>query len=349
MPLPLPTPARFCPRCGVARPETGAGVRCATEGCGYAWYPDPKVAVGVVAERDGRILLVRRNHEPALGRWAFPSGFVDAGEVLEDAARRETREEAGVEVRIDRLLGAWSSPDDPVVFVAYAATVPAGAADPVAGDEALEVAYFDADALPPLAFDHDLDVVEAWRAGRAPAPPRPAPLEPRPMTLLQQRGIEADVLVPFIRRLEGELGIERAHAIARETIEAIARQQGHDVAEALGRRDLAGFVQVKDSWGGAGGDLAIETLQQDATRLDFNVVGCRFAEMYRRMGAADLGFLLSCSRDFALSEGYSDGLHLERTQTIMQGAAYCDFRYRLAQTAPMREDAPGGEATPPTD
>ncbi|MSP23287.1 MAG: hypothetical protein EXR66_09905, partial [Dehalococcoidia bacterium] len=141
----------------------------------------------------------------------------------------------------------------------------------------------------------------------------------------------------------------RAHAIARETIEEIARQQGRDVAAALGRTDLGGFVQVKDSWGGAGGDLAIETLREDAERLDFNVVGCRFAEMYRRMRAADLGFLLSCNRDFALSEGYSDGLHLDRSQTIMQGAAYCDFRYRLAQTAPMREDAPGGETPPPTD
>ncbi len=348
MPLPLPTPARYCPRCGVALPAPRdsaptAGTRCATEGCGYAWYPDPKVAVGVVAERDGRILLVRRNHEPAFGRWAFPSGFVDAGEILTDAAQRETREEAGIDVHIDRLLGAWSAPDDPVVFIAYAGTLAPG--DPVAGAEASEVAFFAPDALPPLAFDHDAEVIAAWRAGHEGSPT----IDARPISLLQQRGIEADVLVPFIRRLETELGVEQAHTLARETIEAIARQQGSDVAEALGRADLPGFAQVKDSWGGAGGDLAIETLQQDGERLEFNVVGCRFAEMYRRMGAADLGFLLSCSRDFALSEGYSAGLHLDRTQTIMQGAAYCDFRYRLAQTAPVREDARGGEAAPPTD
>ncbi|RJQ07616.1 MAG: NUDIX domain-containing protein [Dehalococcoidia bacterium] len=341
MPLPLPTPAQHCPRCGAAFAAPAAGARCATEGCGYAWYSDPKVAVGVVAERDGRILLVRRNHEPALDRWAFPSGFVDAGEILTDAARRETREEAGVDVHIDRLLGVWSAPDDPVVFVAYAGTLASG--DPVAGDEAREVAFFTPDALPPLAFDHDPEVIDAWRATRG-----DTLTAARPISLLQQRGIEADVLVPLIRRLEIELGTERAHTIARETIEAIARQQGRDVAAALGRADLPGFAHVKDSWGGAGGDLAIETLQQDSDRLEFNVVGCRFAEMYRRMGAADLGFLLSCSRDFALSEGYSAGLHLDRTQTIMQGAAYCDFRYRLAHTAPVREDARGGEAAPPT-
>lgn len=170
---------------------------------------------------------------------------------------------------------------------------------------------------------------------------------PRPITLLQQRGIEAEVLIPVIRRLEAEMGRERAHAIAREVIEEIARQQGRHVSEVLGRSDIEGFTHVKDSWGGAGGDLTIETLRQDGEHLDFNVVGCRFAEMYRGMGASDLGFLLSCSRDFSLSEGYSDALQLERSQTIMQGAAYCDFRYRLARHNDVSEDARAGASVEP--
>ncbi len=175
---------------------------------------------------------------------------------------------------------------------------------------------------------------------------RQHPDTPRPVTLLQQRGIEAEVLIPLIRRLEAELGEERAHRIAAETIRDIARQQGRHVREALGRDDLEGFTHVKDTWSGAGGDLTIETLRQDGERLDFNVVGCRFAEMYRQLGASDLGFLLSCGRDFALSEGYSDDLVLERTQTIMQGAAYCDFRYRVADGD---EQAPASEVTETTD
>src|SRR5205809_4595235 len=96
------------------------------------------------------------------------------------------------------------------------------------------------------------------------------------LTLLQRRGIEAEVLIPFIRRLEQELGVERAHTLARETIEAIAREQGADVAEALRREDLEGFQQVRDSWGGAGGDLTIEPVRADAEHLDFNVTQCRF-------------------------------------------------------------------------
>lgn len=155
----MPTPARFCPRCGAALPTDG---RCPDDG--YRWFPDPKVAVGVLLEdRDGRILLVRRNHEPAYGQWAFPSGFVDAGEVLEEAAMREVREEAVVEATLDRLIGAWSQPDSAVVFIAYAGRLLRGNATP--GDEAIEVGWFAVDALPELAFAHDADVVAAWQSG----------------------------------------------------------------------------------------------------------------------------------------------------------------------------------------
>ena len=149
---------------------------------------------------------------------------------------------------------------------------------------------------------------------------------PLPFSLLQRRGIEAEVLIPLIRRLEQELGAERAHQIARETIAQIAREQGEAVSQALGRDDLEGFHSVRDTWSGAGGDLTLETLREDGEALHFNVTRCRFAELYERLGARDLGFLLSCSRDFTLSEGYSPRLHLERTQTIMQGAPFCDFR-----------------------
>jgi hypothetical protein len=174
---------------------------------------------------------------------------------------------------------------------------------------------------------------------------RPEPREPvrDALSLLQRRGIEAEVLIPLIRRLEDELGRERAHEIARETIAEIAREQGRAVAQALGRADLEGFHEVKDTWSGAGGDLVIDTLREDDSHLDFNVTRCRFAEMYERLGARDLGALLSCGRDFTLSEGYSSDLELVRTQTIMDGAAFCDFRYRYRPAEGLREDASSGD------
>ena len=169
----------YCPRCAAAlEAGRGPGGLPACPRCGFVRHDDPKLAAGVVAERGGKVLLVRRNHEPMYGRWTFPSGFVDAGETVEAAAAREAREETGAEVTIERLLGVWSAAGDPVVFVAYAGRAEG---EPSAGDEALEVGLFAPDALPDLAFPHDAAILaawEAWRSGRASATMAPAAAEP---------------------------------------------------------------------------------------------------------------------------------------------------------------------------
>jgi len=156
-------PARFCPQCGtpLRRRLAFGHTRKVCPRCDYVYFNDPKVAVGVVAERRGRLLLVRRNHEPHLGEWSFPSGYVDAGEVLEEAAVREAKEETGLDVRIDRLLGAWSTRGERVIFIAYAARVTGGRIE--VGPECMEVRFFPPDALPPLAFPHDQAIMRAWR------------------------------------------------------------------------------------------------------------------------------------------------------------------------------------------
>ena len=115
----------------------------------------------MLASRRGRLLLVRRNHEPRLGEWSFPSGFVDAGEALEEAATRETKEQTGLDVRIERLLGAYSRPGERVIFIAYAARVTSGRIE--VGPECQDVRFFPPDALPHLAFPHDPAILRAWR------------------------------------------------------------------------------------------------------------------------------------------------------------------------------------------
>ena len=154
----------FCPRCG-ERLDPGGGPdgRAACPSCRFVRYANPRLAAGVVVDLGGRILLVRRNHEPMYGRWSFPSGFVDAGETVEAAAAREVREETFVEVRIERLVGIYSEPRNAVVFVAYAGTATGG--EPRAGDEALEVGLFEPQALPDLAFPHDGAILREWRRG----------------------------------------------------------------------------------------------------------------------------------------------------------------------------------------
>ncbi len=158
-------PARFCPQCGtpLRRRLAFGHRRHVCPQCSYVHFNDPKVAVGVVAQRRGRLLLVRRNHEPRLGEWSFPSGYVDAGEVLEEAAVRETKEETGLDVRIQRLLGAYSAAGERVIFIAYAGRVTGGQIE--VGAECQDVRFFPPDSLPPLAFSHDAAILRAWRLG----------------------------------------------------------------------------------------------------------------------------------------------------------------------------------------
>ncbi len=185
----LPQPARFCPQCGTGlEPGWQGRPRCPAEGHDYTWHPDPKVGTGVVVhDDDGRILLVRRNHEPRMGLWAFPSGFVDAGEVVEEAALREVWEETGVEVRLDGLLGVYSAAGNPVIFIAYSGALVAGT--PEAGDEAYEVGLFPPDALPPLAFDHDGEIIAAWRARPDAATGTPTNTNPTNITTESDRNV----------------------------------------------------------------------------------------------------------------------------------------------------------------
>ena len=79
--------------------------------------------------------------------------------------------------------------------------------------------------------------------------------------------------------------------------------------------------------------LVTDVLKATDTEFDLNVRRCRYAEMYREMGLGHIGHLLSCNRDFVFCRGYDARIALERTQTLMQGASHCDFRYRLKEPA----------------
>ena len=128
---------------------------------GFIHYTGPKVAVGVIISRDGAILLNRRDIEPGRGLWSFPSGYVDVGEALTEAARREVREETGLDVDIGPLVGVYDNPKRPVVFIVYAATAARGEAE--AGQEVQEVGYFLPNELPAMAFDHDERIISDWQ------------------------------------------------------------------------------------------------------------------------------------------------------------------------------------------
>lgn len=147
------------------------------------------------------------------------------------------------------------------------------------------------------------------------------------ISLLHQREIEARVIGPLVRAFAEEVGPDRALAVLRRVVVDLARRGGEDLAERLGADSLEAFAGALDLWR-ENDALRIEMLEQSDDRLSFNVVRCRYAEMYRALGLADLGASLSCQRDFALIEGFNPDIKLERSQTLMEGAPHCDFRFR---------------------
>jgi len=77
----------------------------------------------------------------------------------------------------------------------------------------------------------------------------------------------------------------------------------------------------------AGDALDYQVVKQSTDAFEVDVTGCRYAQFYKELGLPELGFLLVCSSDFPMAEGFSPDIRLTRTQTIMQGASHCDFRY----------------------
>ncbi len=156
-------PTLFCQQCGgpTAEQVDEGRLRPVCTVCGAVTYFDPKLAVAVLIERDGRILLGQRGEgtrEP--GKWSFPAGFVDRGEPVEAAAVREVREEVGLTVELGELFGLYSEAGETVVLAVFAAASAEG--EPVAADDLVAVGWFGPDHLPELAFDHDRRIIAKW-------------------------------------------------------------------------------------------------------------------------------------------------------------------------------------------
>ncbi|HZX84133.1 MAG TPA: L-2-amino-thiazoline-4-carboxylic acid hydrolase [Reyranella sp.] len=146
--------------------------------------------------------------------------------------------------------------------------------------------------------------------------------------MLQKRTIEAEILKEVYLTLKESHGEEVAKRTIAESVRRSAIEQARAFAAAApGGTSLKAFQDVMPLWT-KGGALEIEVKEQSAETFAFDVVRCRYAETYKAMGLGEIGHLLSCNRDGAFCEGYDPRLKLERTQTIMQGASHCDFRYR---------------------
>jgi len=145
--------------------------------------------------------------------------------------------------------------------------------------------------------------------------------------VIEQAKIQARVLVPLVKALQAELGEERANDLVRRALGDAYRNLGERWWRAQHSEHLGdNLASAFDAY--AGGDaLDYEVLRQSADAFEVNVTGCRFAQFYKELGVPELGFLLVCGADFPMAEGFGGDVKLTRTQTIMQGAGHCDFRY----------------------
>ena len=127
-------------------------------------YLDPKLAVAAIVPIDGRILLAKRGIHPGFGKWGFPAGYVNRGEIIEEALAREVKEETGLDVKVGWLVGMYSWRDRAVVLGVYEATPTGGQMAPLS--ETLEIDLFPYDRLPELAFEDDREILIEWQQGR---------------------------------------------------------------------------------------------------------------------------------------------------------------------------------------
>ena len=152
-----------------------------------------------------------------------------------------------------------------------------------------------------------------------------------PSPLLDQAKLQAQVLVPVLRTLRAELGVERANQLMWRALAVWRRQMAAELYEPYTgspvERWMAGMTASPERIGDAI-DIEMHTMQPDA--VEFDVVGCRFAQLFRELGEPELGFALLCAMDETVAEEVGAGaVTLQRGGTITQGAARCDFRYAI--------------------
>jgi len=146
-------------------------------------------------------------------------------------------------------------------------------------------------------------------------------------SMLAKRRIEAEILGHVYEVLKASHGQAAAmQAIGDAVRRSSVAQAQQFAAAAEGGTSLQSFIALSGLWQ-AEDALKIEVREQTDQAYAFDVVRCRYAEMYRAMGLGEIGHLLSCQRDGTFCEGYDPKLTFTHTQTIMQGASHCDFRY----------------------
>jgi hypothetical protein len=148
------------------------------------------------------------------------------------------------------------------------------------------------------------------------------------VSVLEQAKIQAQVLIPLIKALQAELGEARANGLVRKALADIYRRYGEEFWKKKNETNLGKAIASAFTTYARDDALDYRVREQSENAFEIDVTRCRYAEFYKTLGEPELGFLLVCSADFDTAAGFGGDVKLTRTQTIMQGASHCDFRYK---------------------
>lgn len=148
------------------------------------------------------------------------------------------------------------------------------------------------------------------------------------VSMLVRREIESLIAGPMIKAFIEEFGIQKTETVVKKVIRDLAMESGKMLAALTGGNKLSDLEKGLPLFA-QGGALEFEIVEADSEKISMNITRCRYAEMYQKNGMPEFGYLLSCGRDYALIEGFNPDIVLTRTQTIMEGANYCDFCFSL--------------------
>lgn len=148
------------------------------------------------------------------------------------------------------------------------------------------------------------------------------------ISVIEQAKIQAQVLVPLVKALQAELGKQRANALVRKALGDIYRRHGEEFWRRKNENNLGKAMTSAFATFARDDALDYRVIENSQDAFAIDVTRCRYAEFYKALGEPELGFLLVCELDFPMAEGFGSDVKLARTQTIMQGAGHCDFRYR---------------------
>ena len=150
---------------------------------------------------------------------------------------------------------------------------------------------------------------------------------PSDLAMLTKRRIEAEILGHVYEVLKARDGAASAQQVIGDAVRRSSVEQARQFAQDQGgNTSLQSFIDISQLWE-KGDALKLRVHKQTPNEYVFDIVRCKYAEMYKEMGLHEIGHLLSCQRDGTFAEGYNPNMKFHRTQTIMQGASHCDFRY----------------------